>query len=58
MINYRFDTKRDIEADSWTVKIYANSDLLNMYINCVSFKEACEIGQAFIDGVKFARGES
>lgn len=56
MINYRFETQKS-DNDSWTVKIYANSDLLNMYINCISFKEACEIGQAFIDGMKYARGE-
>ena len=56
MINYRFDTIKDND-DSWSVRIYANSDLLNMYIGCISFKEACEIGQAFIDGIKFARGE-
>jgi len=56
MINYRFEIEKD-NNDSWSVKIYANSDLLNMYINCISHKEASEIGQAFIDGIKFARGE-
>ena len=57
MINYRFETQKN-EDDSWSVKIYASGDLLNMYINCISFKEACEIGQAFIGGIKFARGKS
>jgi hypothetical protein len=57
MINYRYEVNQCKEQDCFTVKIYANSDLMNMYIGCVSEKEASETGQAFIDGVKFARGE-
>ena len=57
MIHYRFEIDRDKENNYWIVKIYANSDLMNMYIGCSSHKEASVIGQAFIDGVNFARGE-
>lgn len=58
MINYRYEINESEEHGDFSVRIYANSDLMNMYIACSSYKEASEIGQSFIDGVKFARGES
>ena len=57
MINYRYEVNKSEKHNTFSVKIYANGDLLNMYIGCLSYKEASEIGQAFIDGIKFARGE-
>ena len=62
MINYRLETLTSWDEEEtglyyWIVKIYDNSDLMNMYVGCLSHKDASEIGQSFIDGVKFARGE-
>ena len=58
MINYRIEMDLNVpDTDFWIARIYANSDYLTMY-GAFSEKEAKQIAQAFIDGIKFARGES
>lgn len=55
MINYHFKTW---EFDGcWTADIYANSDYLKTIVEFSTEKEAELAAQAFIDGIKFARGE-
>lgn len=56
MINFYFKTWE--VNDIWTANIYANSDLLITIDEYASDKEASIAAQAFIEGIKFARGES
>ena len=63
MINYRLETLTSWDEEEtglyyWSVKIYANSDFLKFYIGFSTRNEAERTGEAFIDGIKFARGES
>ena len=56
MINYRVEVVED-DIGLWAAMIYANSDLLRCY-NRINLKDdAYSIGEAFIDGIKYARGE-
>lgn len=55
MINYHFKTW---EVDSiWTADIYANSDCIKTIDEYSTQHEAVIAAEAFIDGIKFARGE-
>ncbi len=55
MINYRLNAWE--VNDLWAVDIYANGDFLETLHEYATKEEAEKIGQAFIDGIKFARGE-
>lgn len=55
MINYRLNVWE--VQDFWHVDIFANSDHITTLGEMYSEKEALKVGQAFIDGIKFARGE-
>lgn len=54
MINYFYEINKS--KFYWIVDIYANSDLLRSY-SYATKQEVEGAAQAFIDGVKFARGE-
>jgi hypothetical protein len=56
MINYHLKPWEIHEI--WHVDVYANSDFVTTLGEMASEKEAVKVGQAFIDGIKFARGES
>lgn len=56
MINFYF-TPWEVN-DIWTATVYANSDVIIILDEYASEKEASIAGKAFIDGIKFARGES
>lgn len=56
MINYYF--KPWEVNDIWTANIYANSDVIAVIKEYASEKEAGIAAEAFIEGIKFARGES
>ncbi len=58
MINYRYEVEESEKGFFWMVYIYANSDLIGRDSTCYSELEAETYGKAFIDGVKFARGQS
>lgn len=55
MINYHYETWEVDEI--WFVDVYGNSDCLANMNNLASQREAEQVGQAFINGIKFVRGE-
>ena len=58
MINYRVEMDLDVpDTGYWIARVYAYSDVLTMY-GAFSESEAKALADAFIDGIKFARGES
>ena len=56
MINYRIEVFDDIR-ELWSVEIYANSDVLLSYGGINTQDDAYLVGEAFVDGIKFARGD-
>ena len=56
MTNFHFRTWEINEI--WTADIFANSDLISGSGDYSTEKEAAIAAQAFIDCIKFARGES
>jgi len=58
MINYWYEVVQlDSDKNLWAVKIMANSDRLRTLEGYSSKGEAEASGQAFIEGIKYARGE-
>lgn len=55
MIEYRLNAWE--VHDLWHVDVFANSDHVITIGEMASEREALKVGQAFIDGIKFARGE-
>ena len=56
-MNLHYYSEQDCDF-FWTSYVYANSDLIHIYQSCLTKQVAEYKAQAFIDGVKFARGES
>lgn len=56
-MNLHYYIEQEENSQFWTAYIHANSDLIHIYQSCPTKQIAEYKASAFIDGIKFSRGE-